>query len=81
MGSALVELRAVGTFHSCDMTGVFHHCHLHTQTNAKEWDLILSTVADSANLPFYAPGTKPSRNEDAVSILKTFFTIGRVDSL
>ena len=40
--------------------------HLHTQTNAKQWDIVFSSVFSGANHTFNASHTKSTRNDNAI---------------
>src|SRR4029453_18621127 len=46
--------------------GKFNHAALHSQTNAKEWNLLGSCKTDRANHAFDAALPKAARHKDAI---------------
>ncbi len=65
-----IQLYAVGIRVSQHMAGIFYNGHLHTQTDAKEGNLLFSCILDGCDLSFRAACAKASGDKDTVDAPK-----------
>lgn len=56
-----IKFSAVGISEIHDMTSKLHHSDLHSETNAKIWDILFTGILSSQNFPLNTSITKATR--------------------
>src|SRR5690349_24023244 len=65
-----IEFAGIGGGQPANVAGKLDHRHLHPETDAEKWNVVLTRITNGRNLPLATAIAEAARNKNAIGVFK-----------